>query len=162
MKNRKKRVEAIIRILNDNNIGSQEQLQQLLEKQGYSVTQATLSRDLKMLRTVKVPTERGDSVYVIPGMDTLKEKMLATGSIPRNTNFGSGLLSISYSGNLAVIKTRNGYASGLAFDIDTSGAEEVLGTIPGSDTILVVLREDVSREQAQAMFSRILNLDPEV
>lgn len=157
MKNRKKRVEAIIRILTENNISSQEQLQSILIEEGYSVTQATLSRDLKTLKTVKVPTDLGVSVYVIPGMDTLKEKLLTTGNLPRNANFGSGLVSIKFSGNLAVLKTRNGYASGLAYDIDTSGAEEILGTIPGSDTILVVLREDVSHEAAKALFDRILN-----
>lgn len=58
-----------------------------------------------------------------------------------------------------MIKTRNGYASGLAYDIDMSGAPEILGTIPGSDTIIAVLREDVDHQQAREVFASILTSD---
>lgn len=64
MKNRKKRIDIIIDIIRDNCIGSQEELAKMLEEQGHHVTQATLSRDLKMLRTTKVPTDRGTYMYV--------------------------------------------------------------------------------------------------
>lgn len=157
MKNRKKRIELIIDIITNQCIGSQEELAATLSKRGYPVTQATLSRDLKMLKTTKVPTDRGSYVYVLPQSDSLKDKILTSGIAPINANYQSGLLSIKFSGNLAVIKTRIGYASGLAYDIDMYMSPDILGTIPGSDTILVVLKEGISREDAKAIFSKIFS-----
>ena len=91
----------------------------------------------------------------------MKDKILASGTAPARANYQSGFISLSFSGNIAVIKTRNGYASGLAYDIDVSGESEILGTIPGSDTIFAVLREDVSRERARQLFASILSIDPD-
>ena len=130
----------------------------MLAEHGYQVTQATLSRDLKMLKTTKVPTDRGTYMYILPDNNVLKDKMLAHGATEMNANFSSGFVSLRLSGNMAVIKTRNGYAAGLAYDIDMSSRPEILGTIPGADTIFVVLREDVSHEQALEMFSKLLPL----
>ncbi len=157
MKNRRKRIDLIIDIISNQCIGSQEELATALTKKGYPVTQATLSRDLKMLRTTKVPTDRGTYVYVLPQSDTLKDKLLTSGSVPANANYQSGLISIKFSGNLAVIKTRIGYASGLAYDIDMYMSPNILGTIPGSDTILVVLKEGLSREEAKDIFKKIFS-----
>lgn len=130
-----------------------------MAERGHEVTQATLSRDLKMLKTTKVPTDRGGYIYVLPDSNTLKDKLLATGQISLNANYQSGFISIAFSGNIAVIKTRNGYAPGLAYDIDLSNTNEILGTIPGSDTIIAVMKEDITHEQARAIFSRLLPLD---
>ncbi len=161
MKNRKKRIDLIIDLIRNHCIGSQEELAGILARQGHHVTQATLSRDLKMLRTTKVPTDRGTYMYTLPESDSLKDKILASGTAPARANYQSGFISLSFSGNIAVIKTRNGYASGLAYDIDVSGESEILGTIPGSDTIFAVLREDVSRERARQLFASILSIDPD-
>ena len=159
MKNRKKRIDLIIELIRNQCIGSQEELADILAKKGHRVTQATLSRDLKMLRTTKVPTDRGTYLYVLPDSDSLKDKILSFGQVPPHANYQSGFVSICFSGNIAVIKTRNGYASGLAYDIDMSHASEILGTIPGSDTIFAVLREDVTRERAKELFARILSIN---
>lgn len=159
MKNRKQRVEVIVDLIRNRCIGSQEELASILSEMGYNVTQATLSRDLKMLKTTKVPTDRGTYMYILPDSNSLKDKMLATGQMSMNANYQSGFISLEISGNIAVIKTRNGYAAGLAYDIDMSHADEILGTIPGSDTIFAVLREGVSHEQAMEVFSRLLPLD---
>ena len=158
MKNRKNRIELIIELIRNQCIGSQEELADALAKRGHHVTQATLSRDLKMLRTTKVPTDRGTYMYVLPESDSLKDKILSFGHPPAHANYQSGFLSIAFSGNMAVIKTRNGYASGLAYDIDMSRAPEILGTIPGADTIFAVLREDVSRARAIEVFASILSM----
>lgn len=159
MKNRKQRVEVIVELIRNQCIGSQEELSSLLAERGHHVTQATLSRDLKMLRTTKVPTDRGTYAYVLPESNSLKDKLLSSGHLSTNANFQSGFLSLRFSRNIAVIKTRNGYAAGLAFDIDMSKTPEILGTIPGADTIFAVLREDVTREEAIAIFRRLLPLD---
>lgn len=159
MKNRKKRIEVIVELIRNKCIGSQEELARMLSEEGYNVTQATLSRDLKMLKTTKVPTDRGTYMYILPDSNSLKDKLLATGQLDMDANYQSGFISIKFSKNLAVIKTRNGYASGLAYDIDMSNSPEILGTIPGSDTIIAVLREDVSHAKAREIFGRLLPLD---
>lgn len=162
MKNRKQRIELIVDLIRNRCIASQEELAQLLEEHGYTVTQATLSRDLKMLKTTKVPTDRGTYMYILPDSDSLKDQMLATGQVDMNANYQSGFISLEFSGNIAVIKTRNGYAAGLAYDIDMSRVPEILGTIPGSNTIFAVLREDVSREKATEILGRFLPLDQKI
>lgn len=158
MKNRKQRVELIVDLIKNNCIGSQEELANMLSERGYNVTQATLSRDLKMLKTTKVPTDRGTYMYIMPDTNTLKDKLLATGQIAMNATYQSGFVSLAFSGNIAIIKTRNGYASGLAYDIDMSKAPEILGTIAGSDTIFAVLRDDIDSDKAREVFARFLPL----
>lgn len=162
MKNRRKRVEVIIDIINNQCIASQEQLAAQLRERGFDVTQATLSRDLKMLRTTKVATDRGTFVYTLPDSNTLKDHMLRTGQIDSTTGYQNGFISMQVSGNIAVIKTRNGYAAGLAYDIDQSNTPEILGTIPGSNTIFAVLRADVTPEQAREAVSRIIPMEDEM
>lgn len=159
MKNRKKRVELIVELIKTKCISSQEELCRLLAEHGYNVTQATLSRDLKMLHTTKVPTDRGTYLYVLPDGNSLKDKLLAAGQIDMNDNYQSGFVSLEFSGNIAVIKTRNGYAPGLAYDIDISNCREILGTIPGSNTIFAVLREDLTREQCLEVMARFLPIN---
>lgn len=151
-------MDLIVKLIRNRCISSHEELIRLLEENGSSVSQGTLSRDLRSLKIIKVPTERGLSMYVLPESDSLKDKLLR-GSNPPKANFQSGFLSLQISGNMAVIKTRNGYASGLAFDIDTHKIPEILGTIPGSDTIFAVLREGLTPEQAYNIFSAILPLN---
>lgn len=162
MKNRKQRVELIVDLIRTQCISSQEELAGILAKNGYNVTQATLSRDLKMLKTTKVPTDRGTYMYVLPDSNSLKDKLLASGQASMAGNYLSGFISVEFAGNMAVIKTRNGYAAGLAYDIDMSNSPEILGTIPGSDTIFAVLRDGVTHEQARQAFSRFLPLEDRV
>lgn len=162
MKNRKQRIELIVKIIREKCIGSQEELARLLAQEGFNVTQATLSRDLKMLKTTKVSTDRGSYMYILPDSNSLKDKLLATGQIAMNANYQSGFVSLAISGNIAVIKTRNGYAAGLAYDIDMSNAPEILGTIPGSDTIFVVLKEGITPDEAKEIFGRLLPLEQRI
>ena len=162
MKNRKKRVEVIVDIINRQCVGSQEELSALLKSEGYNVTQATLSRDLKMLKTTKVPTDRGTYMYMLPDSNVLKDKLLASGQTNLNNNHQSGFVSLTFSQNIAVIKTRNGYAPGIAYDIDISHVEEIIGTIPGTDTIIAVLAEGVSHEKAREVLARFLPLDNKI
>jgi transcriptional regulator of arginine metabolism len=154
MKKRQSRLPVIIEILNNNSIGSQEELSKQLAIRGFLVTQATLSRDLKALRTTKVATDMGGYRYIVPE----NHKALA------DAGFDSGIpstmqsakhpaaLSITMSGNMVVIKTRLGYASGLAYDLDAMNSSYILGTIPGADTVFVVVAEGVTREELYETF----------
>ena len=162
MKNRKQRVELIVELICNNCISSQEELASMLSDRGFRITQATLSRDLKMLKTTKVPTDNGKYMYIIPDTNAIKDRLLSSGQMAMNANYQSGFVSLAISGNIAVIKTRNGYAAGLAYDIDMTHAPEILGTIPGSDTIFAVLRPDIDEEQAKKVFSRLLPLGQKI
>lgn len=159
MKNKKNRLHIIVELIKNQCIGSQEELAKLLAVRGFKVTQATLSRDLKQLRTTKVATDMGNYMYIIPDSNNLHDTMLSQGQSTAHAGQHSGFVSIQFSGQLAVIKTRNGYASGLAYDIDMSKSPEILGTIPGADTVFAVLREDVSHEEAMSIFARFLPVD---
>lgn len=95
-------------------------------------------------------------MYIIPDSNNLQDTMISQGVSTAQAGQHSGFVSIQFTGHAAVIKTRNGYASGLAYDIDMSKSPEILGTIAGADTIFALLREDVSHEQAMKVFSRFL------
>ncbi|HLW07813.1 MAG TPA: arginine repressor [Marinilabiliaceae bacterium] len=148
MKIRTDRVNAIISVIEENKVSSQEELLAFLEAKGVKTTQATLSRDLKSLKVAKQPDHEGGYVYVMPELSTIEdEEETSLHQFPL-----SGFVSIAYSGNMAVIKTRPGFANGLASVIDSRNPFEIIGTIAGDDTILLIIREGVGHaEVAQAL-----------
>ncbi len=144
MKNRSNRLEALRVILACKESGSQEDILRELAKQGYEVTQATLSRDLQKLRAAKVQSKNGYS-YVLPESSNYR-RTVSPNILPEYLR-NSGFKSVVFSGNLAVLHTRAGYASGLALDIDSHNLDSVAGTIAGDDTILLVMAEGIERQQ---------------
>ncbi|WP_423130493.1 arginine repressor [Gaoshiqia sp. Z1-71] len=140
MKNRTKRQLAIKRIITSQGIHSQEELLARLHEHGFDLTQATLSRDLKILKVAKVPKAGEGYVYVIP--EGIQPEVPAADS---GVNFlADGFRYLSFSGNLAVMRTRPGYASSIAAVLDNADPYEILGSIAGDDTILLVMREGVT------------------
>lgn len=146
-------------MIKKNCIGSQSELSDLLVAHGVKVTQATLSRDLKSMRITKVANDRGNYMYIIPDGNELQDSMLMSGQNSLTLSQKIGFISIDFSGNFAVIKTRNGYATGLAYDIDMGRVPEILGTIAGADTVFAVMREGVTQEQALKALSRFMPID---
>lgn len=159
MKNKKSRLQTILELIRTRRVGSQEELAQLLEAHGHHVTQATMSRDLKQLRATKVATDMGGYMYIVADSNNLKDAMLAQGQATPGGPTATRVVSIGVSGNIVVIKTRNGYATGLSYDIDMRKLPEVLGTIAGADTIFAVMREGVTREKALSIFAEFLPTD---
>jgi transcriptional regulator of arginine metabolism len=143
MKNKRNRLQVITEILRSSVVGSQEELLGLLSERGLRVTQATLSRDLKLLKVAKTPLTNGTYKYILP---SISKTISPQGTYNHLTSHGA-VLSIEFSGQLAVVRTKPGYASAIAWDIDNRGAEEILGTIAGDDTILIIPRENVTREE---------------
>ena len=142
MKNKRERLGIISEILRMQVIGSQEELLDILRTKGYDVTQATLSRDLKVLKVAKTPLSNGAYKYVLPPqIKPISDELNA-----HNFTSHGAVLNLEFSGQLAVVKTKPGYASAIAWDIDNKATDEVLGTIAGDDTILVIPREGISRE----------------
>lgn len=149
MKNKRNRLQIISEILRSTVVGSQEELLQMLNARQCDVTQATLSRDLKLLKVAKTPLSNGTYKYILPSYNKPLPPQPTT-----NTLISHGaVISLEFSGQLAVVKTKPGYASAIAWDIDNKAINEVLGTIAGDDTILVVPREGVSREEILQMMN---------
>ncbi|MBQ6648253.1 MAG: ArgR family transcriptional regulator [Muribaculaceae bacterium] len=161
MKNKKERLQLIVNLVKKNSIGSQNELAQMLEKNGCRVTQATLSRDLKSMKITKVATNDGGYMYIIPDTNKIHDSMLMSGQRSMTAHQQVGFISIKFSGNIAVIKTRNGYAAGLAYDIDMSHSDEVLGTIAGADTVFAIMDENLSHDDALKFFARFIPVEHE-
>jgi len=148
------RYQAIKRLIARGDISGQEELQRLLVEEGFQATQATLSRDLKALGVGKTPGVHGGYVYSIPDPESLKRF-----TEELKSDILRGFVSIDFSGNLGVIKTHPGHATSVAFALDNLGLEEILGTVAGDDTILVVLQESITRKRVtSSLIERIPEL----
>ena len=154
MKSKNNRLDAIKIIISSKEIGSQDELLQELTKEGFQLTQATLSRDLKQLKVAKAASMNGNYVYVLPN-NTMYRRMTEQQSATEMLR-SDGIRGIEFSNNLAVIRTRPGYASSVAYDIDNHKFDEILGTIAGDDTILLVLREGCARTSVLNSLSLII------
>ncbi|KAB1927162.1 arginine repressor [Micromonospora noduli] len=133
----------IVELIRDRTIRSQTELADLLAADGVGVTQATLSRDLEELGAVKVRGGDGPAVYLIPedGQRPLRDAEAAPARLVRLLR--ELLNGVDSSGNIAVLRTPPGAAQYLASALDRAGLPEIVGTIAGDDTILVVAREAV-------------------
>ena len=154
MKIKNSRMETLKMLISSQELCSQEEVLQALEKEGYKLTQATLSRDLKQLKVAKAATMSGKYVYVLPN-DTMY-KRVTTPKSAREMMLVSGFLAIHFTGNLAIIKTRPGYASSIAYNIDSSDMPDILGTIAGDDTIFVAVKEGISHERIITQLSYVI------
>ena len=144
MKVKNNRLEALRLIISSQQLGSQEELLNALQKEGFKLTHATLSRDLKQLKVAKAATMGGNYVYVLPN-ETMYKRVSTPTNI-REMMQVPGFISINFSGNMGVIKTRPGYASAIAWSIDRSDIPQIIGTIAGDDTIFIVIKEGYSHE----------------
>lgn len=148
MNKKTSRLDTIKMIISCRDICSQEELLQCLKDEGMEVTQATLSRDLKQLKVAKAASMTGRYAYVLPN-STVYRRLPENNSAIREMMKFTGFVSINFSNNIAVIRTRPGYASSLAYDIDNHNIKEIVGTIAGDDTIMLVLHENVTHEEVR-------------
>jgi len=142
VKEKLERYAAIKRLVNQHAITAQEELLKLLLAEGFDVTQATLSRDLKALGISKTPAQNGTYIYSLPDPEALsKYRQRLKADLLR------GFVALDFSFNLALIKTHPGHAAAVAFALDNMGIEEILGTIAGDDTVLVIPLDGLSRDR---------------
>ena len=131
-------------------VGSQEELRQLLAERGWDVTQSTLSRDMRDLRIARIPTPSGIR-YTVPEAASSSDEGRATlASI-----FPQLFARLDFTGNLIVVRTVVAGAQPIAESIDNEGNPDVLGTIAGENTILIICRSDSARERVA---KRLLSL----
>lgn len=141
MKERAARLRAIKTVIKNERIESQEALLEALASDGFKVTQATLSRDLKLLKVGKISDGWHGYYYTLPGeAELLESEKSYMQDVQR------GFLSIEYSGNIGVIHTLAGHADSVALAMDKIDIPEIIGTIAGDDTVFIVLKEGASRD----------------
>lgn len=128
------RQSKIIEIIQKNEVETQDELSALLEKDGFRVTQATVSRDIRELKLTKIPTASGRQKYAVitnapENLSKKYERVLR-----------DGFLSMDMAQNILVIKTVSGMASAVCAAIDAMKMREIVGSIAGDDTIMCAIR----------------------
>ncbi|MBA2565729.1 MAG: arginine repressor [Gemmatimonadetes bacterium] len=146
---KRERQQAILELIRRERITSQERLRARLEGRGVRVTQATLSRDLRELGLVKLPGASGGGRYASAGGDE------GAASPPLERLLPDLFASAGASGNLVLVRTVAGSAQPVAAALDRAAWPEVLGTVAGDDTVLVVLRR---ARQAKAVLGRLATI----
>ena len=154
MRIKNSRMEVLKMLISSKELGSQEEVLKALEMEGFQITQATLSRDLKQLKVAKAASMNGKYVYVLPN-ETMYKRVSKPSTVKEMMQT-SGFLSINFSGNMVVIKTRPGYASSLAYNIDSSDIPQILGSIAGYDTVFLVKSSGAANDEVRDALRRIL------
>lgn len=139
MKNR--RHEAIIEIINEKPVATQELLIELLAERGISATQATLSRDIQQLSLVKTRDERGVYRYTLPPAAAAEKSL-----------FAETVISVDHAGNMIVLKCKAGMAQATCVAIDSVNHSGVVGTIAGDDTIFILARTEADAKKLSKKF----------
>lgn len=145
MSNKKYRFQIIKDLITDQEISNQDELLKKLIDLDITVTQATLSRDLRELKVSKVPNSSGQYIY------RLTENTIVAPTVTHNEQ-----MMLVFSKNLGVIKTKPGYANRIAFEIDNTHFNTIIGTIAGDDTVLIIMKEESSREEVTNELRRII------
>lgn len=152
MSNKRDRQAAIMELVTTHAVASQEDLRRLMTERGWSVTQATLSRDLRELGVVRAPTEEG-ARYMMP-------ERLAGEDKPRLDNILPQLFdSVDGVSELLVVKTLPSGAQPVAEAIDSQGWPEIVGTLAGENTILIICRSLAAREALAERIRRLAEAD---
>lgn len=134
MKNDRQR--RILEIVERESIDTQEQLQQKLQEQGVTCTQATISRDIKQLHLIKEPVGRGQYRYTVSSQ---RNRLNVADKL--RTIFRESIVSVDFAQNIVVIKTMAGLANAAAAALDGMNVPDMVGTLAGDDTALLVMKD---------------------
>lgn len=149
---RTERLKIIRDLIKTKKIASQEELIEELSAIGYSVTQSTISRDIKQLNLVKVRNSLQEEYYALSSKYQV-DPQFNIGKI--KFKFKENVLSVDLSNNIIVVKTNSGEAQGVAAVIDGSNFEEILGTVAGDDTIICVANSEDNAKKILKFFQQL-------
>lgn len=141
------RHEKILEIIRKYNVETQEELSAHLEQEGYPVTQATVSRDIRQLKLTKVALSNGRQKYAVIGEKQKDNKFIRV--------FKEGFRSMDMAQNILVIKTEPGMAMAVAAALDAMDCHEIVGSIAGDDTIMCAIR---TVEDTVSLMGRLQNI----
>ena len=144
---KKLRHREIIKIITENVVETQGQLTDFLLKEGFDVTQATVSRDIKELRLIKIADYAGRYKYASPGKDSAADTRLRYITLLKHS-----VITIQDAGNLVILKAIPGSAQGCAVAIETLEFENIVGTIAGDDTIFIAVN---TNQEAKELVQKI-------
>jgi transcriptional regulator of arginine metabolism len=148
------RQHRIARMLEDHAVASQDQLVELLAADGVVASQVTVSRDLEELGAVKVRMAGGETVYAIPELP--KDRVTPENHLKRV--LGEWVVEVAHSANLVVLRTPPGSAHVVGSALDRAGLGDIVGTVAGDDTVLVVAAERVGGEVVARRLSELAGL----
>ncbi len=134
---KKQRLNAIMEIISNESVETQGQLTSLLIGKGYDVTQATVSRDIKELRLIKIPDRNNRSRYAMPGKEKDSDICLRYTAL-----LNHAVTTVKHAQNLVVVKTLPGSAQGCAMAIETLELENIVGIIAGDDTLFIAMNNE--------------------
>jgi transcriptional regulator of arginine metabolism len=152
---KRQRQHRIIQIIEQHPVISQAQLVELLGDAGIDATQATVSRDLEDIGAVKVRAAGGESVYAVP--DLPKDRVVPEEHLRRV--LGEWLVDVASSANVVVVRTPPGSAHVVASALDRAALDEIVGTVAGDDTIMVVAAERVGGARLAQRLAALAGLD---
>lgn len=148
------RQHRIQRLLEDHAVSTQEQLVELLAADGVVATQATVSRDLEDLGAIKVRVPGGETVYAVPAMP--RDAVAPEDHLRRVCS--EWVVEVAHSQNLVVLRTPPGSAHVVGSAIDRAGLTDVLGTVAGDDTLLLVVAERTTGKAVARTISQLAGL----
>ncbi len=150
-----KRQRAILDLIKTEEITTQEELSEQLNRLGFKVTQATVSRDIKELKLLKVPSEHSTgSKYAC-----LEHRAASNSSVMGRLNgmMHDTVLSVDYAVNIVVLKTLDGMAQGVAAVLDAANDASIMGTIAGDNTIMILTKSEAKARGLAEKLKKILN-----
>lgn len=148
---KKNRHEALLSLIEKEEVGTQDELLQKLNELGYKVTQATVSRDIKQLKLIKVPGKSGQYRYACASNE-VEDRSGKYHSILTHS-----VVSVNYAGNIAVIKCYSGMAQAACAAVDSLNPENVVGTLAGDDTIFLLCKNEESAQELKDYIGGIIN-----
>ena len=150
---RSQRHQMIMKLVSEKCIDTQESLQAELAKKGFSVTQATVSRDIKELSLIKTIAPDGSYRYSIPA---LKKSGMQEGGSAVLSFISESVSSVDYAGNTVVVKCHSGMAQAVCAKLDDTGLDNVVGTLAGDDTIFILMRTESDAQRLLKELNTIL------
>jgi len=148
------RQHLIGKLIEQGAVENQAQLVELLAQNGCVATQATVSRDLDDLGAIKVRVPGGESAYAIPALP--KQQLAPEDHLRRVC--GDWVVEVAHSGNLVVLRTPPGSAHVVASALDRAGLPDLLGTVAGDDTLIIVVAEEVGGASVAALMTDLAGL----
>lgn len=148
---KKSRQDKLLELITHYEIETQDELIRRLRENGYAVTQATVSRDIRELKISKMTTGNGSYRYVVQRQPEVGSSMKF------NATLIDSIVNVDHACNIAVLKTYPGLANAVAVGIEGMNLSQVLGCVAGDDTILIVARDEASAKQISDKISTLMN-----
>ena len=150
MGKKNERLSLIRKIISEQQISSQEELIQCLAQCGVHATQSTLSRDFKEINVSKVPHPEKGYAYI------LADHMVSRLEVGIS-NLGDAILGVKFSGNICVLNTKSGYANAIGVVVDNCHSADIIGSVAGDDTIIIVLAEGVEHSTITRLLGKLFS-----